>query len=258
MLPQLIRDQKLLVSVGVLFLILTVVLAVLSLTDSVQILGINRWIKPMKFGISIAFYLLTLAIYLYFIPGRPRAKKVIAWGAAILMAGEMVLITMQSARGTTSHFNVAAAFDNMVFSAMGLMIVGNTALLVYLLYIYFRDEVTLSPAVTCGMRFGLIAIILSAVEGGYMSVVMAHSVGVADGGPGIPVFNWSTVAGDPRVAHFFGMHGFQAIPFFAMVVEKLSPAMAKIPSVAFGVLYLGIFAALFIQAMMGKPLLALS
>lgn len=258
MLRQLIRDQKLLVSVGLVFLILTVVLAVLSLTDKVQILGINRWIKPTKFGISIVLYILTLAIYLYFVPGRKRAKKVIAWGAALLMVGEIILIIMQSARGTTSHFNIAATFDNMVFSAMGLMIVANTLLLCYLLFIYFRDAVDLSPALTWGMRLGLVAIILAAAEGGYMSVILSHSVGAVDGGPGIPLFNWSTVAGDLRVAHFFGMHGFQAIPFFALIAERFLPSMAKIPSVAFGVLYLGIFTALFIQAMMGKPLLALS
>lgn len=258
MLPQLIRDQKLLISAGMLFLVVTAVFGVMAMTDSVQILGVNRWIKPMKFGMSIAVYLITLAIYLYFVPGRPRAKTVIAWGAAFLMTGEVALITMQAARGTTSHFNNLTAFDDMVFSAMGLMIVANTILLVYLLVIYFRDRIDLPTSIVWGLRLGLIAILLSAVEGGYMSVVMAHSVGVADGGPGIPIFNWSTVAGDLRVAHFIGMHGLQAIPFFALIAEKFAPAMAKLPSVVFGVLYIGIFAALFVQAMMGKPLLALS
>jgi hypothetical protein len=42
------------------------------------------------------------------------------------MAAEMVLIGMQAARGTTSHYNVATAFDGAVFDWMGRMIAVNT------------------------------------------------------------------------------------------------------------------------------------
>ena len=48
--------------------------------DTAKILGINRWIKPMKFAMSIWVYLWTVAVYLYFVPGREGTKKVIGYG----------------------------------------------------------------------------------------------------------------------------------------------------------------------------------
>ena len=90
---------------------------------------------------------------------------------------------------------------------------------------------------------------------------MSHNVGVADGGTGLPLVNWSTVGGDLRIAHFFGLHGIQIIPLFAWWISKKwnSKNSVKILSVlAFGFAYASFIAYTFYQAKQAFPFLALS
>lgn len=255
MLRRLMREPKVLIVSGAICLAGLIVLMVVSVFDSFEILGVNRWLKPMKFFASITLYLWTLAVYLHFVPGRNREKKVIAWGASLLLLGEMVLLIMQAARRTTSHFNIATAFDSAVFSTMGLLIVVNTTLIAYLLFIYFKADIQLPHAILWGMRLGLVLFLLSAVEGGYMSTTPGHSVGVADGGPDLPVVNWSTTGGDLRAAHFMGMHALQAVPIFAYAVEKIKASSALLLTFVFGAAYFTVFVLLFIQALAGRPII---
>ena len=253
------QRQKPLMLTGFGFIVLLLVLAVLSLFDSQQILGINRWIKPMKFAIATAVFLWTVAVFLYFLRGYEKSSRVISWGIIVMMVGEIILVVMQAARGTTSHFNNRTVFDGAVFSTMGLMILVNTVLIIYLTYLYFRADFDLPKAVIWGMRLGLIVFLLASVEGGYMSAQTGHAVGATDGGAGLPFVNWSTEGGDLRVAHFVGMHAFQAIPLFALMLaglqKRFAPIRATALTVVFSLIYFGAFTLVFVQALSGKPLL---
>jgi hypothetical protein len=53
-----------------------------------------------------------------------------------------------------------------------------------------------------------------------VTAVGAHTVGAPDGGPGLPGVGWSTLHGDLRVPHFFGLHGVQIIPFLAWIFAR--------------------------------------
>lgn len=248
-----------LVIAGAVSLVLALLLLGLSVVDPVQILGISRWLKPAKFLLSFVPFFWTLAVLVPPLGARPLAAAV-RWGTIGMMAIEIAAIAGQSARGTTSHFNEATPFDTAVFQAMGLAIVVNTLLIAALLAWYLWRPPAWDRAVVLGIRLGLLVFLLGSAEGVMMIGQMSHSVGVADGGPGLPLVNWSTVGGDLRVAHFLGLHAMQLLPLAAVAVTWLLPrgsARMRLALVAgFAALYLAVMVAVFAQAMAGRPLVA--
>jgi hypothetical protein len=59
-----------------------------------------------------------------------------------------------------------------------------------------------------------------------MAIAGAHTVGAPDGGPGLPVTDWSADHGDLRIAHFVGMHGLQILPLLAWWLARRRPRLA--------------------------------
>lgn len=179
--------------------------------DTRQVLGINPWIKPIKFEISVLVFVWTLAWILERAPAPAAPKRRISWLVTAAMVVEMTVIVAQAARGTLSHFNHATPLDDAAFGAMGLFIAVNTAAVAWTLFLY-RGEPALTPAVTWGVRLGLVLFLMASLEGFIMIRNQAHTVGAPDGGPGLPFVNWSTQFGDLRPAHFAGLHGIQILP----------------------------------------------
>src|SRR5918999_1361579 len=214
--------------------------AILGLVvDPRVITGAPAWMKPLKFAVSIAIYGATLLWMLTFIPDRPRLVAVISWGVFLGLGLEMVLIVMQVLRNTTSHFNQATSFDAAVFTAMGAVIAGMWLLNAIIAFLLARRRFAEAPIVW-GVRLGLIAALLGMAVAFLMTqptpeqdalvaaigsspIVGAHAVGVADGGPGLPIVGWSTVGGDLRVAHFVGLHALQILPFIGLALARLGP-----------------------------------
>ena len=250
--------QKPLVFATGIFLAATAVLAAISLFDPTEILGINRWIKPIKFTSSAAIFSGTVAVFLTLVQGYEGSKSVIGWGVIAAMTIELFLVIMQSARGTTSHFNVANPFDAGIYSVMGIVIAINTFLVLGLTILFFVSETNLSQTVLWAVRLGLIVFLLGSIEGGYMAGQTGHAIGVTDGGSGLPFVNWSTEGGDLRVAHFLGLHALQLIPLFGLAVHWLTGRSGKaiLAVFLFAALYTAMFSALWIQALMGKPLIS--
>jgi hypothetical protein len=225
--------------------------------DSRTILGISPEIKPLKFAISIAIFVWTLAWYLYYVRDRRRAVSTISWGVSICMVTEIVCITLQSVRGVTSHYNIATPFDAAIFSTMGGTIGINTLLLMWVVALFLVENPRIPRGYLLGIRFGLIIFVLASFEGVIMILHGSHTVGAIDGGQGLPFVNWSREHGDLRVAHFAGMHALQILPLAGYWMSKRDDSRSVRPMLGLGLGYLAVIVLLFWVAWKGRPILSL-
>ncbi|MFI8827127.1 hypothetical protein [Streptomyces sp. NPDC053431] len=210
--------------------------------DDRVLVGAPIWAKPFKFSLSFIAYGLTLAWMLSLLPAG-RARRIGWWAGTVLTVAslvEMVLITLQVVRGTRSHFNNATPFDAAVFQIMGatVVVLWLAALVIAVLLLRARilDRATawavrLSSFIAlagAGIGFAMVRPTPEQLAVEDPAVVGAHSVGVPDGGPGIPLLGWSTTGGDLRIAHFFGMHALQLVPLVLLVLAALAPRYARL------------------------------
>lgn len=243
-------------------LILFVLCLLLINVDKTQILGISRWTKPSKFAISIVIYLLTLAYVLSYFPDKLLSKaQNYAFWFALLMLMEIICITAQAIRGETSHYNITSGLNMFFFNVMGIAILINTILLIQMTINFFVLPLDMPADMLWAVRLGLVLMLLGSFESGLMLRINQHSVGVADGGAGLPYLNWSTIAGDLRVAHFVGLHALQILiglvllnRYFGVFVSDFS----KIALVSLMSIFIfGIFVFTAWQALAGRTFVAI-
>lgn len=226
-------------------------------SDDRLVLGINTWIKPMKFTFSLAVYLWTIAWLSRYIR-RPRwAFKTVSVVIAAVVLIETSCILIQAGRGTTSHFNTATDFDAVIFQTMGIMIGIDMLMTVIILLMFKKPGMRLQPAYLWGIRSGLILFLVGGVISAVMFVNDGHSVGAPDWGPGLPFLNWSTVGGDLRVSHGLALHALQILPLTGFAISRWSQVTAKAAKLAVLAvavcLYSLLVYATFRQAMAGEP-----
>jgi len=212
--------------------------------DHRVITGAPAWLKPAKFAISISIYCLTFVWLLRFVENRPRLVRLVANVTVVGFIVEMIAIITQATRGTTSHFNMTTPFNSFLWATMGAFILlvwtMNLVLAIALIVQEMPDR-----AFAWSLRLGVLISALGMAAAFFMvaptpgqvaaiassrgpRIVGAHSVGVADGGPGLPIVGWSTVGGDLRVAHFFGLHGLQVLPFLGWVLTRRKGVLARL------------------------------
>ncbi|WP_375434140.1 hypothetical protein [uncultured Hymenobacter sp.] len=233
--------------------------AVLGLAlDERLVTNVNPWVKPLKFLFSDIIYVWGLGWLLADLPAAAqRAVRRISWGVAVAIGVEIVIIFLQAARGTTSHYNVGSPLDGALFSLMGLFIAVNTVLVVWAVYLAWRHRPHGPAGYVWGVRLGLLLFLVGSAVGGAMIGKLAHTVGAPDGGPGLPGVGWSTRAGDLRVAHFLGLHALQLVPLLGWWLSRYVPRRATLLTWLGAVLYAGAVATLYWQATQGVPLLSI-
>ncbi|MEV7091489.1 hypothetical protein AB0M80_01480 [Amycolatopsis sp. NPDC051045] len=218
--------------------VLAVLCVAALLLDQRTLAGAPIWAKPFKFAVSAALYFGTWSWLVSLLPRFRRTASVLTSALVLLFAAEYVLLVFQAARGRASHFNGATPQDAAIFRIMGVMIAGlwvaTLALTVLMLFTKVPDRASFW-AVRAGAVLSLAGMSLGALmtnptaqqlahwqTGGRRDVVGGHTVGLADGGPGLPILGWSTVAGDLRIPHFVGMHALQALPLLAIALAALA------------------------------------
>jgi hypothetical protein len=236
-----------------------VIVAAIAPFDTRLITGINPWIKPLKFLVSIAIFLATMAWFMPDVDAPPRVRRRLARVFAGAMILEMLCIAGQAARGTTSHFNYATVVDAVIFQVMGIAITANTVAAALLLRRLRRDTPAQRSGYLLGMRLGLALFVLGSAQGFVMVANMGHAVPGPDGGPGLSFVNWALDRGDLRIVHFIGLHALQALPLLGFVVdgsEMLSPGARRGVVGTAAIAWAGVMIATLVLALRGLPLLA--
>ena len=229
--------------------------------DDRTLIGANVWVKPLKFTVSTAIYMLTVGFIINYYPYSNRKKKIINGTVAWSLLIEMIIIPLQALRGVQSHFNMTSALDGLMFGCMGILISMNVIIMLIFIVDTARLKLSTDKSIQWAIFLGWAVVLLGSWVGGQMISQMSHTVGAADGGEGLPFLNWSTTGGDLRIAHFFGLHGIQIIPLFAVWVSnkwKDSNKNQIIAVTAFALFYAGWIAYTFYQAKQGMPLIALN
>jgi hypothetical protein len=264
-------DRRLTATAVLMIPVLLVALAGL-LFDSRIVVGAPVWLKPAKFAISIGIYSLTLAWIFTYLPAWPRMRAIVSVTTMAAMMVEIAIIAGQAARGIPSHFNIATAFDGMLWRIMGAAIVLQTLVSVLVLIALWRERFA-DRALGWSLRLGLMVTILGASTGGLMApptdaqlaelrsgrriaMAGAHTVGGPDGGAGLPGTGWSLEHGDIRVAHFMGLHAVQVLPALAILFRRRgwSEPIAVRLTITAAASYAVLFALLLWQALRGESL----
>jgi hypothetical protein len=247
----------------------SIVVSVLFATDSRELLGVSVWEKPLKFLISATFYTTTFSwLYTFIEKGKGLASKM-GKVIAIMLIVELVVIVGMASVGSTSHFNVSTPFNIAVWSLMATAISivwVATFLLSTGLWNSQRMSADLRLAIRWSIGLGLagmgIAFTMTppqpqqVLPENWAGVAGAHTVGAADGGPGLPFLGWSTQAGDLRISHFLGLHALQVLPLIAVVVSigVANYFVRRAIIIGTAVAYALLIAFTYVQALLGETI----
>jgi hypothetical protein len=188
-LQQLRNRNVILYYFGWLYFLGGVVSLIMTQVSDTIVLGIDAWIKPVKFFFSIWIFCWTMAWFLHYLNYKKQVR-IYTWVVVIVMIIEQVIITWQAANGRLSHFNTTSAFYGFLFTVMGIAIATLTVWTGVIGYYFFKQKQFDVPMpYIWGIRLGIILFVIFSFEGGIMASRLAHTVGAADGGPGLPLVN---------------------------------------------------------------------
>ncbi len=259
-----LKHTKSLFWLAVICVVVAVALIPLWLLDSRQVLGVVVWEKPIKFYISVAIFSFTYSWLSSFLTRGGRWVKITGAVIAVSLAVEIVIILAMASIAETSHFNVSTPTAIAIWSIMATFIsivLFSTIFISLMILFQKQQELNLKLALALGsintaVGMGLAYLMTWPTANqlaNYQGIAGAHAVGVSDGGPGLPFLGWSTVAGDLRVGHFFGLHSIQ-VAAILLGLSLLLPLAFRVPLILVGNLtWLGFVGLVTWQSLRAEP-----
>jgi hypothetical protein len=259
-----LKHTKSLFWLAIICVVVAVALIPLWIVDSRQLLGVSVWEKPIKFYISVAIFSFTYSWLSSFLARGGRWVKLTGFVIAVSLAVEIVIILAMASIGETSHFNVSTPTAIAIWSIMAtfISIVLFSTIFISLMILFQKQQEfnlklalalgSINTAVGMGLAY-LMTWPTAAQLANYQGIAGAHAVGVSDGGPGLPFLGWSTIAGDLRVGHFFGLHSIQ-VAAILLALSLLLPIAFRIPLIVVGnITWLGFVGIVTWQSLRAEP-----
>jgi hypothetical protein len=186
----------------------------------------NVWAKPLKFQLSMAIQLVTVAWSLHVLRmnGRSlRGEKALVWLLVITVIFEASYIALQGARGVPSHFNRSTPWESIAASLMAVgayILVGTSA--------WTRQDKHQRAPMLLAIGLGFASMfVLAGWTGSALGQFRGPFVQQPPfGGITVPLAGWRLDVGDLRISHFFGVHAMQAIPLMAWLLRRQSLAVS--------------------------------
>jgi len=220
----------------------------------------NVWVKPAKFGFSLALHMATLAVIAAWLsPGEwaGRALLVIAVLSVAAALVEMVWIIRQARLAEASHFNVSTPFHAAMYQVMALgavLIIGAAGVLGVL--VALDHGWPHGEALRWGIALGLVAgTLLTLFTAFSIGAAMSPFVGEAVAEEArLPLTGWSMARGDLRISHFLATHMLQVVPVAALFADRwLDPPRALITVWLVALAWGGLTIWAWLQAKSGLP-----
>jgi hypothetical protein len=224
-----------------------------------QALATSAWIKPIKFSVSFTSFVWTISLFLSALDLPDWRQKLARYAIVVSITLEMASLMVQAWR--SAHTIALTQIDVVAAQATSAMISIVTMVSIWVLAMFLRPQSIrlIDGAQILAVRLSMGIFLAGNAIGGYMLARGSHTVGAADGTQGLPFLNWSTIAGDLRIAHFIALHAIQIIPLFTWLLWSMAPRPSlkyrKLTVVILSALVTLIVSATFIQAAMGNPLL---
>jgi hypothetical protein len=243
-----------------LLLVLSLALTLPALwIDERSLDGENLWLKPIKFQIALAIYLLTLSLYARWVPtaimARHRMRLFLTAVSACVLA-EMLWIGGAAMFAVQSHYNTLPVMYAVYLSMGAFAFLLTTASLVFGLAIWRDRNSALPEALRLSLALGLIlTFVLTVPAAGTLSALPRPLIGTPVTGQSMAFMGWSREVGDLRIAHFLATHALHAVPLIGVIAHLGLGRRGAVRAVWLGAgLYAGVCIFAFVRAVMGLPL----